>query len=105
MSCRTVWTAPAWPTPYRWRAIHAEAAHRAALHPEIRPGTHVLARCADGRLVHKVAATPIVAGYDFPVVWVRWPSARDRDALPWPSEAVAAFDPTQARPARQEANL
>jgi hypothetical protein len=99
VSCRVAWSAP--PVPGRRQLIEAEAARRARLHPELRPGTDVLCRAADGRLHHKIATTPIIAGADMPVVWVQWPSGRG-DAVPWPSEDVRAFDPSQARPLPKE---
>jgi hypothetical protein len=96
VTCGRRFQAPA-RQPQRWRAIHAEAARRARLHPEIHPGAHVLARTADGRQVHKVAVTRIIAGLDFPVVRVRWPSGNG-GSVPWPAEDVRAFDPSRARP-------
>lgn len=62
----------------------------------IKKGDAVLARTGDGADLDRIAATGVVMGRDFPVVWVCSPAEWDRanathgepDALPWPAEDV-----------------
>jgi hypothetical protein len=62
----------------------------------ISPGTHVLAKAADGQELPRRAVTDVIDGEDFPVVWVttedEWESAeaegRRPEAWPWPAEDV-----------------
>jgi hypothetical protein len=71
---------------------------------QIDPGTPVQAVNALGDRVDLVAATGIVAGADFAVVWVceadEWARAlgggRDPEAVPWPAEAIRAARPPGA---------
>jgi hypothetical protein len=68
--------------------------------PAIRPGQRVLARTSADRLLVRTAATEIVDGQDFPVVWVcreeEWERAQreqcEPDAVPWPASEVRAAD-------------
>jgi hypothetical protein len=63
---------------------------------EIKPGTHVTVRSANGKLLPRRAVSAVEKGADFPIVWVsreeEWEAARaeDRepDAVPWPAEDV-----------------
>jgi len=63
---------------------------------EITPGSRVLVRSADNRMVERRAVTGAVDGDDFLVVWVchedEWEAARAQNrppnALPWPAEDV-----------------
>jgi hypothetical protein len=65
---------------------------------EIRAGDHVIARSAKGDLERR-AATGVMMGGDFEVVWVvrpeEWEAAkkegRDPEAIPWPAEDVIPF--------------
>lgn len=65
---------------------------------QITPGTLIRAQTALGESLIRVAATGIVPGIDFPVVWVceaqEWAIAqserREPDAVPWPADAVCA---------------
>jgi hypothetical protein len=62
----------------------------------IEPGASVLARTSSNRMLERIAATPIVGGVDFPVVWVcapaEWLAAkaegRAPNTVPWPASAV-----------------
>lgn len=64
--------------------------------PEIRPGDRVAARNAFGHDNERRAVTGVVAGEDFPVVWVcaedEWlaaqEAAREPEGVPWPVEDV-----------------
>lgn len=64
---------------------------------EIKPGALVAIRTADDRRLHRRAASGVVAGLDFPVVWIckdeEWEAAqadsREPDAVPWPAEDVS----------------
>ncbi len=70
---------------------------------EIKPGSRVLARSAFDAMLERRATTGVVAGVDFPVVWVcteqEWEAAvsegTEPEADPWPAEDVrpAAFEP------------
>jgi hypothetical protein len=84
---RHLWMAPKGPN--RKGAVEAEANWRARQRPEIRPRLDVLVRTADDRWVPKVTTTGIVAGHDFPVVWVR---TDDHEPVPWPEEDVRLPD-------------
>jgi hypothetical protein len=65
---------------------------------EIKPGTRVTVRSADGKHLPRRAVTGVEKGADFPIVWVsreeEWAAAetegRDPDAVPWPAEDVEA---------------
>jgi hypothetical protein len=76
------WVAPKGPD--RRQAIRAEAARLARKRPEMQPGIDVLVQTADGDWLPKVTTTGIIAGGDFPVIWVR----SDHEAVPWPAEDV-----------------
>ncbi len=62
----------------------------------IQPGSHVLARSANGEQLEKRAITEPMDGDDFRVVWVctedEWLAAeaegRDPVGIPWPAEDV-----------------
>lgn len=61
---------------------------------DIVAGMLVVAECADGKVLTRRAATGVVDGRDFPVVWLcreeDWPLA-DGEAnigVPWPAYAV-----------------
>jgi hypothetical protein len=62
----------------------------------IKPGDWVQVRAADGRWFRRRATTGVVAGDDFPVVWVcreeDWLTGesdqRPPNALPWPETDV-----------------
>ena len=68
----------------------------------IKPGMHVIATTADDRELQRVAASEVVDGADFPVVWIcteeEWASAhfegRDPAAWPWPAEDIELADTT-----------
>jgi hypothetical protein len=70
----------------------------------ITPGTSVRARARDGELLDRRAITGVVAGGDFPVVWVcrdeEWRTAQDEgrepEGLPWPAEDVQPAEPAHA---------
>ncbi len=63
----------------------------------IERGSHVMVRCADGRLLTKIATSGVVNGYSFLVVWActeeEWITAqvegREPNAMPWPAETVS----------------
>jgi len=63
---------------------------------EIAVGDALRVRTADGKMLEKRAVSGVVAGADFPVVWVYRPEAWDprspeeceRLAVPWPADAV-----------------
>jgi hypothetical protein len=76
-----------WIAPKGRRAIEPEAASLARQHPEIQPGVEVLVRTADDQWISKVTTTGIVAGYNFPVVWVESVQP-DHEPVPWPAEDV-----------------
>ena len=65
---------------------------------EITAGTPVWAESALGERLGRVAATAIVPGLDFPVVWIcepeEWATAqaegREPISVPWPAEAVSS---------------
>lgn len=75
---------------------------------EIREGQKVLARTSGDRLLLRRAASGIVQGDDFPVIWVckeeEWADARRAsripDAVPWPANAVslAPSSPNEPEP-------
>jgi len=54
----------------------------------------VLARTADSRWLPKVATTSILAGGDFPVIWVE---TAGHEPVPWPAEDVV-IAPIDAEP-------
>ena len=56
-------------------------------------GDLVAVRDAEGRWLRKVALSRIVAGGDFPVVWVDWEGGEESDGgHPWPCEDVRPLD-------------
>jgi hypothetical protein len=65
---------------------------------EIKRGTMVRVRDAKDRLLTRIALSGIVAGKDFPIVWVcvneEWEAAqaenREPVGIPWPAVAVTS---------------
>ena len=63
---------------------------------DIAIGSLLRVRTADGKIVEKRAVSEVIAGQDFPVVWVCWPEVWDptnveackATAVPWPASAV-----------------
>ncbi len=70
----------------------------------IQPGDRVVARNAFGHENERRAITGVVAGQDFPVVWLcpheEWEAAakenRDPEGVPFPAEDVRAVEQTPA---------
>lgn len=68
---------------------------------KITPGTLVEVVNARGERTERVALSGVVAGRDFPVVWVCRPEemeaaaaeGRDAEGVPWPAEDVRVLDP------------
>lgn len=63
----------------------------------LSPGETVNATNAFGQKLERVALTGVVAGHDFPVVWVCHPDeweasqreGREPEGVPWPAEDVS----------------
>jgi hypothetical protein len=70
----------------------------------IQPGSHVLARSANGEQLERRAITEPMNGDDFRVVWVcpeeEWLAAetegRPPEGIPWPADDVRAVEYAQA---------
>jgi hypothetical protein len=91
---------------------------------DIAAGSLVWVRTADSRDLAKVAITPVISGYDFPVVWCVWEhefddllagdweaKARaagrgervdDLPGLPWPAEDVRLRVSDERRPSGED---
>lgn len=71
---------------------------------EIERGNAVLVRTYEGNQLPRLALTGVIAGHDFPVVWVcrpeEWEAAtaegRDPVGVPWPAEDVEVKAPGDA---------